>query len=218
MTFFIRICLSLFLVHSSVAHCELQNLGVLKHQITHYYDSGRYASELKNTIDSAHQYIIQQSLAQKNSKHRLALVLDIDETSITNADKILARDFMGNSKLIHMEIMKADSPAIKPMLKLYNDAKRHGLKVFFVTGRVEAERDATVKNLKKAGYSGWSGLYLRPANYKRKSIVPFKSQARADIIKKGYTVIATIGDQNSDIKGGYAQKGFKLPNPFYFIP
>jgi hypothetical protein len=27
-----------------------------------------------------------------------------------------------------------------------------------------------------------------------------------------------LGDQNSDLTGGYAERGFKLPNPYYYLP
>jgi len=48
-------------------------------------------------------------------------------------------------------------------------------------------------------------------------LVTFKSEARAAITKQGYTIIASIGDQYSDLKGGYAEKTFKLPNPYYYL-
>ena len=35
------------------------------------------------------------------------------------------------------------------------------------------------------------------------------------ITADGYTIIANLGDQESDLAGGYAEKTFKLPNPFY---
>jgi hypothetical protein len=27
-----------------------------------------------------------------------------------------------------------------------------------------------------------------------------------------------VGDQQSDLDGGFAEKAFRVPNPFYFIP
>jgi hypothetical protein len=33
----------------------------------------------------------------------------------------------------------------------------------------------------------------------------------------GFTIIANIGDQKSDLEGGYAEMTFKVPSPFYFI-
>jgi hypothetical protein len=41
---------------------------------------------------------------------------------------------------------------------------------------------------------------------------------RREIIAQGFQIIANLGDQASDLAGGCAERGFKLPNPFYFIP
>ena len=37
------------------------------------------------------------------------------------------------------------------------------------------------------------------------------------IERRGYTILANVGDQRSDLAGGHARRAFKLPNPFYFI-
>ncbi|MCW8419634.1 HAD family acid phosphatase [Fluoribacter dumoffii] len=196
------------------------NLTLIKNELKNYHDSGLYQKELAQIITKAQKYIDQQAELNKKEKthKKLAVVLDIDETSLSNYKYMIARDFGGNHKQFHKDIMAADAPPIKPMLNLYRDARQHGVKVFFVTGRNESERKATEKNLHQAGYSGWSGLYLRPINYSSKSIIPFKSNTRKAITEKGYTIVASIGDQYSDLKGGYAQKVFKLPNPFYYLP
>jgi hypothetical protein len=34
----------------------------------------------------------------------------------------------------------------------------------------------------------------------------------------GYTIIANMGDQFSDLEGGFSERTYKLPNPFYYIP
>lgn len=208
------------LIGATPLFAEPANLSLVQKEIRTYYDSGLYEQELAQTINKARQFILEQAKTnQANQKQqKLALVLDIDETSISNYQKMVKRNFQADQQQIHAEILKANSPAIKPMLSLYKDALKHGIQVFFVTGRNESERRATQLNLTKAGYSNWSGLYLRPQNYSEKSIIPFKSQTRALIAKQGYTIVASIGDQYSDIKGGYAEKGFKLPNPFYYLP
>ncbi|HAT7072998.1 TPA: acid phosphatase [Legionella pneumophila] len=216
----ILISLCLLLILSTPIQAEPPNLSLIRKEIKNYYDSGLYYHELERTIKLAQEYIHQQYLINKNNKHpqKLAIVLDIDETSLSNYDKMVKRDFTGSKEQIHKEILAANSPAIKPMLTLYKNALKKGIKVFFVTGRQESERDATRANLIKAGYTKWAGLYLRPNGYSSPSIIPFKSKAREMIAKKGYTIIASIGDQYSDIQGGYAKKGFKLPNPFYYLP
>jgi hypothetical protein len=80
-----------------------------------------------------------------------------------------------------------------------------------------ATASATLLNLDHAGFQGWTKLVTRPDNDTNHSIVPFKSGERAKIQAAGYTIIAIIGDQQSDIDGGAAECSFKLPNPFYFI-
>jgi hypothetical protein len=92
--------------------------------------------------------------------------------------------------------------------------------VFFVTGRHEGQmlRDATIKNLKAAGYDGWTGLVLRPATAGNMTIAVYKSGERAKIAAQGYTIIVNAGDQQTDLEGGYSERAYKLPNPFYFLP
>ena len=48
-------------------------------------------------------------------------------------------------------------------------------------------------------------------------IACYKTQTRTEIEHQGFTVIANIGDQLSDLAGGHAEKTFKVSNPFYFI-
>lgn len=198
---------------------EPANLNLLKQKIEQYQSSGEYLREVDQVISRACKYVEQQVARNASEKHpkKLALVLDIDETSISNFNKIKVRDYSNNVQLIHKEILAADSPAILPTLKLYNYAIKHGVKVFFVTGRKRSEESATIKNLKFAGYTSWSKIYFRPDGYRERSIVPFKAGARKAITQQGFTILASIGDQASDVIGGYANKSYKLPNPFYFI-
>lgn len=215
LTFSLLIC-----IFSSPSFSEPPNLTLVKNEIKNYHDSGCYEKELAQAIKKAQRYIVNQAInnQQKKLPHKLAIVLDIDETSLSNYNYMIKRDFTGTREQFRQDILKADAPVIKPMLGLYQDALRHGVKVFFVTGRSESERKATQHNLIRDGYTKWAGLYLRPNDYTDKSIIPFKSHTRKLITQKGYTIIATIGDQYSDLKGGYARQGFKLPNPYYYLP
>ncbi len=216
----ILISFSLTLAFTTISFSEPPNLTLLRKEVKQYYETGLYQQELTKNIEEAHDFVISQavSIHQSHPNSKLALVLDIDETSLSNYEKMAKRDFMGSREAIHKEILAADSPPIEPMLVLYRDALKHGVQVFFVTGRTESERDATQTNLNNAGYTNWSGLYLRPEVYNQPSIKPFKSKMREEITQKGFTIIASIGDQYSDIEGGYAMKGFKLPNPYYYLP
>lgn len=206
--------------HASISFSEPANLSLLKKDIQQYHDCGSYEAEIAGVINQAHEFLVKEveKNNQRKDKKQLALVLDIDETSLSNYDKMVKYHFALNQEQIHLEILKANSPAIKPTLKLYQDALKLGVKVFFVTGRPQSELQATEANLSSTGYSNWSGLYLRPEAYQQSSIVPFKAHTRTLIQNKGYTIIASIGDQYSDLLGGHAKQTYKLPNPFYFLP
>lgn len=210
----------LTLLTSILTYAEPPNLTLIKNELKKYHDSGHYEQELTQVVNTAQQYITQQALINQKRKQpqKLAIVLDIDETSLSNYNYMIKRDFTGTHAQFHQDVMAANAPVIKPMLRLYQNARRHGVSVFFITGRHASELQATTKNLQRAGYNQWDGLYLRPNNYVNKSIIPYKSHIRELITQKGYTIIATIGDQESDLKGGYAKKGFKLPNPYYYLP
>lgn len=211
---------SLLFIFSAPVRSEPSNFTLLKKELVDYHDSGLYEQELTQKIEEARHYIIQQALSHQQEKthQKLAVILDIDETSLSNYEKMLRGDFSVSSAEFHKEVQAANAPAIAPMLDLYQEIVKHGISVFFITGRYESEREVTQLNLTKAGYKNWAGLYLRPNEYSAPSIIPFKSGARAMISKQGYTIIAAIGDQYSDIRGGYTKKGFKLPNPYYYLP
>jgi predicted secreted acid phosphatase len=48
--------------------------------------------------------------------------------------------------------------------------------------------------------------------------IPYKAGTRAYIESQGYDIVAGFGDQFSDLKGGYVDKTFKMPNPNYYLP
>lgn len=211
---------SFFFICLSPVYSEPLNLDLIKKIAIEYHDSGRYDQEMEQKIAQAQRYIIEQATAnaQRPQPKKLAIVLDIDETSISNYAHLVKRGFANIYEQINEDILAADDPVIAPTLALYQEVLKHGVSVFFVTGRTQSQQEATQRNLIEAGYTQWSGLYLRPDTYTENSIIPFKSQTRANITNQGYTIVASIGDQYSDVLGGYSQRGFKLPNPYYFLP
>ena len=188
------------------------------------YQPGEYEGDVAAVFAAARGYV-EQRVGQVT---RPALVLDIDETSLSNWPNIEANNFgfipggacdrLPNGPCGFKEwILRATAPAIKPALDLFNAAKAKGVAVFFITGRRDKERQATLWNLDRAGYEGWAKLITRPDDDARPSIELFKTEERRKIAASGYTIIADVGDQQSDL-GGFAECTFKVPNPFYFIP
>jgi len=80
----------------------------------------------------------------------------------------------------------------------------------FSVSAIESRREA-------AGYE-WTGVRLKPDALHTQSAVEFKSPERKKLVDEGYTIIVNMGDQMSDLEGGFAERTYKLPNPFYFVP
>jgi hypothetical protein len=51
-----------------------------------------------------------------------------------------------------------------------------------------------------------------------RSIQAFKTEERAKIAAARYTIVATVGDQQSDLDGSFAECAFKVPNLFTSFP
>ena len=111
----------------------------------------------------------------------------------------------------------AQSKAIGSTLELARHARGLGVAVFFITGRPASLREATERNLRAEGYE-WERVILLPEGGSFKSAADFKAPERRKLTEEGYTILLTIGDQQSDLSGGYAERTFKLPNPVYFLP
>jgi putative acid phosphatase of HAD superfamily subfamily IIIB len=154
------------------------------------------------------------------NKHqkKLAVVFDIDETLLSNYSAINADNFTFGTAS-KAETTNETGVAIPASLALFNQAKNEGMTVFLITGRGETpeNRQHTEHNLNREGYSGWKQLFLKPAGFTG-TTTDYKSGTRAGIEKQGYRIVASVGDQYSDLSGGHEDVAFKLANPFYFLP
>jgi len=199
------------------------NVGDAKTAAIEYHDSGAYQAGLADVGAQAMVYIANRA----PTVNRAAVVFDIDETALSNWEVIKANDF---GRFINGECelpgpcpwrawdLLAKSTVIQPTLDIYNMAKSLGAAVFFITGRDEGQRAATEQNLHNAGYTDWAGLIMAPVGASYASAADFKAPQRAAIEAQGYTIVANIGDQPSDLDGGHAEQTFLLPDPFYRIP
>jgi acid phosphatase len=195
-------------------HLEADNLSDIFRTLANYAQSGQYEREISQVVQPAHDWV-ETRAASARPGEKLAAVFDIDETALSNVPNILNCGFCSasvQSKLFG----NIPLPAIPQTLSLYNFAKSKGVAVILLTGRTEPARDATIRDLQTAGYSGWAELLLRPSGNTDPARI-MKAGVRADIEKRGYRIILSIGDQLSDLIGGHAERTYKLPNPFYFV-
>lgn len=196
---------------------EPPNLSDLKTKVSAYADSEAYQQDLRNSVAGASDYLIARS---KTSPGKLAVVFDIDETVLSNLPHMKKADWGYQSAEWDKWVAKAEAPALAPIREVYQTAIAQNLAVIFLTGRTEADRAATARNLKREGMGTYERLVLRPykgtAPYEK--AVTFKTQVRKELTEEGFTIIANFGDQQSDLEGGYSERTYKQPNPFYKIP
>jgi predicted secreted acid phosphatase len=217
------------LVGCATSHTP-ENIHFAKDRLNTYHQSGGYDADVGKLGAQAEAYL-QTRLANPG---KFAVVFDIDETTLSNFPALKANDYgwlLGapckretDGKLsspcgLLSWILMGSGTAIKPIQSVYKTAQRLGAKVYLVTGRPETPemRAATEKNLREAGYGDWAEVVLKPTNVKL-TTVEYKSGVRKRITEQGFTVVASVGDQMSDLDGGYSERGFLVPNPFYFIP
>ena len=197
------------------------DLAGTKRQVAEYVSSGRYEAEIAAIAAEASRHL--ESRAAGGGK--LAIVVDVDETAISNLEMMRLNDYgwlvdgpcdleRGPCPIRAWTELSRGEP-IKPVLDLTRLARARGVAVFFLTGRREKDRAATERNLRNAGYE-WTRLVLKPDGLTVQSAADFKAPEREKIAAEGYTIVLNIGDQQSDLDGGFAERTFKLPNPFYF--
>src|SRR5580658_3148665 len=190
------------------------NLGKLKTRLIAYHNCtgnhGCYTADLDRQSDLAIA-ILRRRAGRAKPDEKLALVLDIDETALSNWDEELQDDFGYIAKDWNAWVDKKQATAIAGTLRLYKEAIAHGVSVFFISGRDESQRDSTTDNLKSAGYDRWTSLRLRGPHPKQQSTTEFKSGERRKIVDAGYRIILNLGDQLSDLNGNpQAERSVKL--------
>lgn len=202
---------------ASVATTEPLNLSDAKAAVLAYIDGGGYARDLRAAAAPAREWIEARAAARRAGE-RLAVVLDIDETVLSNLPHMRAEDFGYHPRDWTEWVAGANAPAIEPVREVYRAARAAGVAVLFLTGRKDpADRAGTVENLRREGMGDYEALRLTPSDGPRATALERKTAARAAWAAEGWTIIATIGDQDSDL-GAHAERSFKLPNPFYRIP
>ena len=196
---------------------EPLNLDTAKAAVVRYYESGDYDRAVAGVAAEARAWI-EQCVAHRQSGERLAVVFDLDDTLLSNYPHIAAVGFGYIPGDWDAWIARGEAPAIKPVRELFLTARRLGLDVFLISGREEPrERAATEANLRREGLGDYTRLIMQSAGGPKLSRSEYKTAARRALVGEGYAIVANVGDQESDLRGGYAGRTFKLPDPLYLM-
>jgi acid phosphatase len=206
-----------------IAAEPVANFGTERYRLADYAEcvggGGCYWADLDAQSRRA-EPVLERIVTTCKAGEKLAMVLDIDETSMSGFCELRREDYGFLLASFNKWVVTPEAAVPIPgTLRLFNKARAIGVEVFFITGRSEELRDATEKNLTLAGYKGWKGLALRNGPQKTMATVEYKSEERKKIVDAGYRIVMSVGDQWSDLNGtSKAEISVKLPNPFYYLP
>jgi len=225
----------------------IPNIDSVKKTIATYYgdpgdgtaDKSRspYIAELKKLVKEQRRSLESRYRAAVRRGEKPALVFDSDDTTLFTYDmEVKAMHFTFDPELQDEWVQDERFPATPLMVDYVNQARALGYTVFGLTGRNDTQKQATLANLAEVGYAEgtftsahfftkWVSGSTPPAwiegcaGGSTCTTVEYKSKTRAHIEHDlGYTVVASYGDQYSDLVGGYADHAVKLPNPTYYLP
>ncbi|UQX89225.1 HAD family acid phosphatase [Jatrophihabitans telluris] len=220
---------------------SIPNVTLVENKIKAYYGdtvvgtdhvpstTGNYAKEVHGIEAKARSYLAHARV--KPAEGKKSVVFDIDDTTLNTYNYEIFSGFSYNPMTNADYVNNARFPEVYGMPALVNWASSKGYTVFFLTGRPETQRAGTVTNLSKVGYQvplDTAHLYLKYTAGNQPSYIrcaaatctttEYKSQTRKHIESLGYDLVANFGDQFSDLRGGYGDKTFKIPNPMYYLP
>ena len=181
--------------------------------------------------------------AKHGGSHRAkpAIVVDADDTMLWTYDmEDAGMKFVFDPALQDVYVQHQRFPATPGMVRFVNTARALGITVFGLTGRNDGQKTATIANLTKVGYrpftadrffTKWaSGTTPTTVDPSRTwfagtpcadgscTTVEYKANTRRHIEALGYDIVLNVGDQWSDLQGGFADRTLKLPNPTYNLP
>ena len=186
-----------------------------------YYESGNAQKDQQDVAKAARTWIYDWVDARCGGSPEACdatVVFDIDETLLSNYAFYKGTGFTFDQDGWNTFTESCKNSAIGPVRTLYRQLVRDGFAVVLLTGRSDSERKATAECLRERGMTGWHALILRTQAEASLSADDYKSQRRADLQREGHRIVASIGDQVSDMSRGHLKRGFLLPNLMYFIP
>lgn len=188
------------------------NLSEAKSAVKEYYLSGRYDIELTEIIEDAFPKVKQFSQVKNR-----AFIFDIDETALSNFQYEIENDFGYIPELWAKWVASEKAPAIRQVKQFYDSLVVWGFKIIFLTGRNETQYQATVNNLRKVGYTVFDTVICRNKAESDLTAQEYKTNKRKELTEKGYYIVGSIGDQWSDLLGGFCILQIKIPNHMYIV-
>lgn len=190
----------------------------LAEQIRRYRASGEYVRDRMRITERAKVFL--DSWMKQTCKPTgcsPAVVFDFDDTLVSWYEILDKTGFTSDSSVTRPAMRNCATPPIDETIALLKYAQKNGIEVYVISGRTESMRAETEACMAEIGVSQ-AGLILVQPEQEHLTARAYKSHERAKLQKAGKTIGLSIGDQVSDVAGGFAAGLFVIPNPMYFAP
>jgi 5'-nucleotidase (lipoprotein e(P4) family) len=135
--------------------------------------------------------------ANRRSRMRRAIVVDADETVLDNSRfqaTLLKNRQNYDAQMWANWVKRAEAEAIPGAVEFLRYAASRGVRVFYITNRNEAEKEATATNLKKLGFPDVSDRTLLVRTDDKTS----SKEARRQIVNTKFRIVLLMGDNLND--------------------
>lgn len=191
-----------------------------------YYQFGNFRRDTARLGRIAKRALNAQ-LDKLGKRKRPAIVFDIDDTALSTYECQRRAGEFGGTELLGCVVGAGVEtttgagqglPRIEPVFELFKKAEKLDVRIFFITGRPDSARAISIQNLSARGYGTDYELTTFPGALPETSasLIPYKSGARQAIEKRGFEILLNVGDQLSDLRGGFSNRRILIPNPMYF--
>lgn len=191
---------------------NLINLDLAKKAVRDYYEKGEYQKECSLAFAKGIKEIESNSIPDN-----AVVIFDVDDTALSNYDQTKDLGFGYVFSIWDKWMKDARAKAIPETKNFYDWLIKKNIKVIFLTGRKNDAYEATKKNLMAQGYSKFDTLIVRNNEANEIPATEWKSFEREKLVQKGYKIIASVGDQDSDFEGDNIGIKIKLPNYLYIV-
>ncbi|CAB4714383.1 unannotated protein [freshwater metagenome] len=148
----------------------------------------QWRADVRQAMAGGRAYLTERAADDRPGDGRLALNLDIDNS-------MLATEY-------------DTGKAIAVVRRFTRHARSLGMAVLVNTARIVDKRAHTLVALRAAGYR-IDGLCMREAGVR---VAAGKQRCRREFVRDGYTLVANVGNRETDFLGGNYERAFRLPN------
>jgi len=147
------------------------------------------------------------------------VVFDVDETLLNSYSYSIAQDpqFTFNPTTWTEYVDSCGYSAIPQARDVFDRLRALGVHIALVSSGASDTRTAMVACLNSLGISGWDRYVMRGDKAADLGAAEYKALSRQRLQREGFTIVASIGDQVSDMSYGHLKRGFLMPNTMYYL-